>query len=83
MRKLRAFLARLLHPAARVGGGVEYVTKDQVKAQLEATAGLLGVSVDEAFARLDRGEFRGTDAELNLRMLRYLLNPEDELRSAA
>jgi hypothetical protein len=51
------------------------LTRDAVLEIIEVTAQtLLGVSADEALARLDRGELEGTLAGGTLESLRWLLN---------
>ena len=50
------------------------LTLAEAKQLAEQTAHeLLGVSADEAFAMLDRGELRGQAAEPSLRALRWLI----------
>jgi hypothetical protein len=58
-----------------------YLTPEQVEAELETAARQLGLTVRDALQKLDRGELEGTSAELKLRMLRYLLRPEEEISS--
>lgn len=49
------------------------LTRAEVEATLEKEAqAILGVSRDEVFAMLDRGELEGTPAEAEFRMLRLL-----------
>lgn len=51
------------------------LTRDELLARAAAVAhDLLGVSTDEAFARLDRGELAGSLAGPELRMLRDMLD---------
>jgi hypothetical protein len=49
------------------------LTRSEIQETLEREAkGILGVSGDEAFSMLDRGELEGTAAEAELQMLRFL-----------
>lgn len=63
--------------------GVVYLTEQEIAAEMETVARELGLSVTGAFQRLDAGELDGTSAELRLRMLRYLRNPDAEIRPRA
>lgn len=60
--------------AARKTEGMVYVT-DVPKYVEERARVILGVPSSEAFARLDRGELRGTRAEAELTSLRFFLEP--------
>ena len=59
--------------------GVVYVSERDLSEELAAVARELGLSTDEAFAKLDRGELDGTSAELRLRTLRYLKSAKAEI----
>lgn len=49
------------------------LTRAEVEATLEKEAkAILGVSTDEVYGMLDRGELEGTPAEAEFRMLRFL-----------
>ncbi len=82
LRSLIETLMRLSR-AARKGRGVVYMTEQELEAEMARVAQELGVSLDEALKKLDRGELDGTTAEVRLRMLRYLRHPEDEIRPRA
>jgi len=57
-----------------IGNNGHRMSRDDVEQMAEATArDLLGVSADEAFAMLDRGELDGTLASSALRSMRFLL----------
>lgn len=61
-------------PAKSQKPAVQYLTQKGAEALAEREArAILGVSKEEAFARLDRGELRGTIAEAELTMLRALI----------
>ncbi len=77
---LAEMLSRLFGPSRR-GGGVVYVTEQELDAEMASVARELGMSVNEALGKLDCGELDGTSAELRLRMLRYLRDPEKEIPS--
>jgi hypothetical protein len=51
-------------------------TEQDLRDQQRALAALKNISVPEAYAALDRGEFRGTIFESELSMLRFLLGEE-------
>lgn len=59
--------------AARVNGNVVEYTRAEVEAKVDDVARDLGVSRAVAFRMLDRGELRGTVAEMRLAPLRFLL----------
>ncbi len=64
---------------ARATNGMVYLT--DVPSYVEEKAKrLLGVPSDEAFARLDRGELRGTRAEAELTSLRFFVTPPKSSR---
>lgn len=52
------------------------LTEQEIRERQAMLARELGVTVDEAYHRLDRGELRGTILEAKLSMLRFLLNEE-------
>lgn len=59
---------------------VEYVeiqqpewTEDDIRERQRALAALKKLSVEDAYAAMDRGEFHGTIFESELSMLRFLL----------
>lgn len=53
-------------------------TEQDIREQQRALAALKHLSVVDAYAALDRGEFRGTIFESELSMLRFLLGEEPE-----
>jgi len=64
---------RKIEDAAK-NGKIATMTHEELEAlaDIEATE-MLGVTRLEAFAMLDRGELRGSVAEAELRMLRFML----------
>ena len=53
---------------------VERLSQGELLARADQVARRLGVSRDEAFAKLDRGELEGTRAAVELYTVRSLLN---------
>lgn len=62
---------------------VEQLSREQVRERMVQLAGDLGLSLDEAMRRVDRGDFDDQIVSSELRMLRFLLNEEPEYRHAA
>jgi hypothetical protein len=59
------------------------LSEQQIRDQQRQLAARKGLGVAEAYARLDRGEFRGTILESELSMLRFLLGEDSPLPAAA
>jgi hypothetical protein len=59
------------------------LSEQQIRDEQRQLAGRKGLSVRDAYARLDRGEFRGTILESKLSMLRFLLGEDSTLPTAA
>jgi hypothetical protein len=51
-------------------------TEQDIRAQQRELAALKHLSVEDAYAALDRGEFHGTIFESELSMLRFMLDEE-------
>jgi len=51
-------------------------TTEEIHEQQRALAARVGMSVDEAYAAMKRGEFHGTILESRLRMLAFLLGED-------
>ncbi len=62
---------------------VEQLSREQVRARMMQLAGDLGLSLDDAMRRVDRGDFDDQIVSSELRMLRFLLDDEPEYRHAA
>ena len=62
---------------------VEQLTREQVRERMDQLAHELGLSLDEALLRLDRGDFDDQIISSELHMLRFLLDEEPEHRHAA
>ncbi len=58
------------------------LSAQDIRAQQEELARTVGLSVHDAYERMDAGAFRGTILESELHMLRFLLD-EPELQNAA
>ena len=58
-------------------------TKDQLIEQADSLARRVNLTRDEAFHRLDAGEFRGTIFESKMAAIRFLLSAEDNEPLAA
>jgi hypothetical protein len=64
---------------AYMNGDFRIPSPNEVRGYVEEQArALLNVSAEEAFAQLDRGELDGTIAEVELRMMRDLLDASAE-----
>jgi hypothetical protein len=57
-----------------INGNVVEYTRAGIEARADAVARDLGVNRETAFRMLDRGELRGTVAEMRLAPLRFLLD---------
>lgn len=58
------------------------LSAQDIRAQQEELARTVGLSVHDAYERMDAGAFRGSILESELHMLRFLLD-EPELQNAA
>lgn len=59
------------------------LTTDELLEQADALAKRAGLTRDEAFARLDAGEFRGTIFETKMAGIRFLLADDEPAPMAA
>ena len=57
------------------------LSEEDIREEQKRLAERVGMSVDAAYAKLDRGELRGTILESKLSMLRFLLS--EDLPAAA
>jgi hypothetical protein len=62
---------------AKTNDTVKELTLAEARALVDRQArSMLGMSADEAYRSMDRGELRGTLAEDHFRMMRHLLDPK-------